>query len=80
MRAIVNVMTAPRVKLVAPDTEVRIAGVPWPAYKLVALAVGMFVLLIVGVVTMNPGPAVVAAAAAATVVWLGLAVFHSSDS
>jgi hypothetical protein len=80
MRAIVNVMTAPRVKLVTPDTEVRIAGVPWPAYKLVALAVGMVVLLIVGVVTMNPGPAVVAAAAAAPAVWLGLAVFHSSDS
>jgi hypothetical protein len=59
---------------------VRIAGVPWPAYKLIALAVGMLVLLIVGVVTTNPGPAVVAAAAAATVVWLGLAVFHSSDS
>jgi hypothetical protein len=79
MRAIVNVMTAPRVKLAASDAEVRIAGVPWPVYKLVALTVGILVLVVVGVVTMNPGPAVVAAAAAATVVWLGLAVFRSDD-
>jgi hypothetical protein len=72
-------MTAPSVKLVAPGTEVRIAGVPWPAYKLLALAVGMLVLVVVGVITMTPGPAVVAAAAAATVVWLGLSLFHASD-
>jgi hypothetical protein len=72
-------MTAPSVKLVTSGTEVRIAGVPWPVYKLVALAVGLLVLLVVGVVTMNPGPAVVAASAAATVVWLGLGLFQSSD-
>jgi hypothetical protein len=70
-------MTAPRVKLVTSGTEVRIAGVPWPVYKLVGLAVGMLVLVVVGVVTMNAGPAVVAAAAATTVVWLGLGLFHS---
>lgn len=70
-------MTAPRVKLVTSGTEVRIAGVPWPVYKLVALAVGTLVLVVVGVITMNAGPAVVAAAAAATVVWLGLGLFHS---
>jgi hypothetical protein len=29
--------------------------------------------------TMNPAPAVVAAAASATVVWLGLGLFHTSD-
>ncbi|KAA0084721.1 hypothetical protein CIW52_09280 [Mycolicibacterium sp. P9-64] len=61
------------------DTEVRIAGVPWPVYKLVALGVGLLVLLVVGVVTMNVGPSVVAAAAAGTVTWLGLGVFQSSD-
>jgi hypothetical protein len=71
-------MTAPSVKLVTSGTEVRIAGVPWPLYKLVALAVGMLVLLVVGAVTMNPGPAVVAAAAAGAVVWLGLSLFQSS--
>jgi hypothetical protein len=58
---------------------VRIAGVPWPVYKLVALGVGLLVLLVVGVVTMNPGTAVVTAAAAGTVAWLGLGVFQSSD-
>jgi hypothetical protein len=72
-------MTAPSVKLVTSGTAVRIAGVPWPVYKLVALAVGMLVLVVVGVVTTSLGPAVVAASAAATVVWLGLGSFHSSD-
>ena len=80
MRAIVKAMTAPSVKLVTSGTEVRIAGVPWPVYKLVALAAGLLVLLVVGIVTLNPGPAVVAAAAVAAVVWLGLGLFQSSDS
>jgi hypothetical protein len=80
MRAIVKDMTAPSVKLVASGTAVRIAGVPWPVYKLVALAVGMLVLVVVGVFTMSLGPAVVAASAAATAVWLGLGLFHSSDN
>lgn len=56
-------------------TEVRIAGVPWPVYKLVALAVGLVVLVIVGLATTTMGHAVVAAAASATVVWLALSVF-----
>ena len=60
-------------------TEVRIAGVPWPAYKLVALAVGLLVLVVVGVGDRTLGPAVVAGSATATVVWLGLGMFHSSD-
>jgi hypothetical protein len=60
-------------------TEVRIAGVPWPLYKLVSLAVGVVVLVFVGLVTMDPGPGVVAAAAAATAVWLGLSPFSRSD-
>ena len=71
-------MTAPSVKLVTSGADVRIAGVPWPLYKLIALAVGMLVLVVVGVATASVGPAVVAASAAATVVWLGLGVFHSS--
>jgi hypothetical protein len=71
-------MTAPSVKLVMSGADVRIAGVPWPLYKLIALAVGMLVLVVVGVATASVGPAVVAGSAAATVVWLGLGVFHSS--
>jgi hypothetical protein len=72
-------MTAPSVKLVTSGSEVRIAGVPWPVYKLVALAVGVLMFVIVGVVTTSLAPAVLSASAAATVVWLALGAVHSSD-
>ncbi|EHI14962.1 hypothetical protein KEK_00370 [Mycolicibacterium thermoresistibile ATCC 19527] len=49
---------------------VLIAGVPWPRYKLVALALGLLVFLVVGLVTLDAGPAVLLGAATATVVWL----------
>lgn len=52
------------------DDRVLIAGVPWPRYKLVALLVGLVVCAAVGVVTLQAAPAVLAGAAAATVVWL----------
>lgn len=51
-------------------TEISVAGVPWPTHKVVALIVGLLVLMAIGVVTTSLGPAVLAAAAAATVVWL----------
>jgi hypothetical protein len=51
--------------------EIPVAGIPWPAYKLYALAIGVVVLLLVGLITMSAGPAVLSAAAAASVVWLG---------
>ena len=57
-----------------------IAGVPWPLYKLVSIAVGVAVLLIVGIATASAVPAVVAAAASTTVVWLGLSLFQRSDN
>ncbi|MGV9803385.1 hypothetical protein ACWDTP_35570 [Mycobacterium sp. NPDC003449] len=60
------------------EREIPVAGVPWPAYKLIALAVGAMVLLIVGVVTMSAAPAVLASAGAATVVWLTLGLYTSS--
>jgi hypothetical protein len=60
--------------------EVSIAGVPWPVYKLLALAIGLVVLVIVAVVTGSAAPSVLAAAAAGTVVWLALSPFHSSES
>ncbi len=50
--------------------EVSIAGVPWPAYKVLALVVGFLVFAVVGVLTTSAGPAVLTAAAVATVVWL----------
>jgi hypothetical protein len=62
------------------STEVRIAGVPWPAYKLIALAVGALVLVVVGVATTCAAPAVLSGAAAAVVIWLGLGLFSSSDA
>jgi hypothetical protein len=59
--------------------EVSIAGVPWPVYKLLALAIGFMVLVIVAFATGSAAPAVLAAAAAGTVVWLALGPFQSSD-
>ncbi|MGV0836980.1 hypothetical protein [Mycolicibacterium thermoresistibile] len=52
------------------QTEVRIAGVPWPLYKVVSLAVFGLVFLVVGVVSMSAAAAVLSAATAATVVWI----------
>ena len=56
--------------------EVSIAGVPWPVYKLLALAIGLLVLVIVAVATSSAAPSVLAAAAAGTVVWLALSPFQ----
>jgi hypothetical protein len=61
-------------------TEVHIAGVPWPAYKVIALAMGALVAVVVGLTTMSAAPAVLSAAAAAVIVWLGLGLFSSSDA
>jgi choline-glycine betaine transporter len=59
--------------IVAPkNPEVPIAGVLWPHYKVVALITGLAVLLVVGIVTMNAAPAVLAGAAGGTAVWLVL--------
>ena len=51
-------------------TEVQIAGVPWPTYKVVALAAGLLVLFVVGVVTSSAATAVLAGAAVGAVVWI----------
>jgi hypothetical protein len=59
--------------------QVYIAGVPWPAYKLVALAVAAVTLVLVGLVTLSLGPAVVTASAVGTVVWLGMGALHRSS-
>jgi hypothetical protein len=58
--------------------EVSIAGVAWPVYKLLALAIGLLVLVIVAVATSSAAPSVLAAAAAGTVVWLALSPFSSA--
>jgi hypothetical protein len=59
--------------------EVCIAGVAWPIYKLLSLAIGLLVLVIVAVATGSAAPSVLAAAAAGTVVWLALSPFYRSD-
>ena len=58
--------------------EVSIAGVAWPVYKLLALAIGLLALVIVAVATSSAAPSVLAAAAAGTVVWLALSPFSSA--
>lgn len=58
------------------DSVVLVAGVPWPMYKLVALAVGILVLAVVGIVTMSAAPAVLTAAGVATLTWVTLGAFH----
>ena len=54
--------------------QVPIAGVPWPLYKLVALAVGLSAFVVVFLVTGSAAPAVLTAAAVTTVVWVAFAV------
>lgn len=58
--------------------EVSIAGVPWPVYKLLALAIGFVVLVIVAIATGSAAPSVLAAAASGTLVWLTLGAVRSS--
>lgn len=53
-------------------SEVSVAGVPWPVYKVVALVAGFLVALIVGALTTGTAPAVLSGAATGTVVWLAL--------
>jgi hypothetical protein len=60
------------------SAEVPIAGVPWPVYKLVALALGLLTLVVVFVVTASAAPAVLSAAAITTVVWVGFGVRRPS--
>jgi hypothetical protein len=69
--------TAEHIRSIASSktTEVTIAGVPWPLYKVAALVIGLIATLVVGVVTMNAAPAVLAGAAAGTLTWLALGVF-----
>jgi hypothetical protein len=55
--------------------EVRIAGVPWPTYKLVALLLGAVALGLVAVITASASTAVLTGAAVTTVFWTALGIF-----
>lgn len=59
-----------------PTSEISVAGVPWPAYKVLALLVGLVVFGVVLMSTASASPAVLGGAAAATVVWLGMGLLH----
>lgn len=58
--------------------QVPIAGVLWPAYKLVALAIGLITLLLVAAFTASAAAAVLTAAGTCTAVWLALGPLHPS--
>jgi uncharacterized membrane protein YqjE len=53
-------------------SQVLVAGVPWPVYKLVALVVGVVTLLVIGGATASAAAAVLTAAGTGTAVWLTL--------
>ncbi|AQA05592.1 hypothetical protein BVC93_28070 [Mycobacterium sp. MS1601] len=57
-----------------PASEIVVAGVPWPAYKVVALVIGLVVFGVVAVATASASPAVLGGAGVAFVLWhvLGL--------
>ncbi|MFF0455184.1 hypothetical protein [Nocardia africana] len=50
---------------------VRLAGVPWPVYKLEALALGVLLALILGLITGSAQLAVLVAAGFAALRWIG---------
>lgn len=54
--------------------EVSVAGVLWPAYKVVALAVGLLVLGLTAAITTTAAHAVLTGAAVSTVLWLVLGI------
>jgi hypothetical protein len=56
--------------------EVSIAGVPWPAYKVLALVVGFLMFAVVGVLTTTVGAGVLTGAAVGTLIWVGFGLTH----
>jgi uncharacterized membrane protein YqjE len=60
-----------------PRSHVLVAGVSWPVYKLVALAVGLVTLLVIAAATASAATAVLTAAGAGTAVWLVLGPLRS---
>ncbi|MCV7279436.1 hypothetical protein H7J88_07230 [Mycolicibacterium flavescens] len=55
--------------------DVNVAGVPWPAYKVIALVLGAVVALVVGVATTTAATAVLAGAGVGTVTWVVFSAF-----
>lgn len=59
---------------------VRIAGAPWPVYKLEAVALGALLALILGLITGSAELAVLVAAGAAALRWIAGAVAHRGNT
>jgi hypothetical protein len=76
-------MTGPALlrSFAAPNnSEVLVAGVPWPRHKLFAVLAGLVTLLLVGAVTASAAPAVLGGAGVAVMVGLALkALEHPHD-
>ena len=62
-----------------PASTVSIAGVPWPAYKVVALLIGLLVFAVVAVATTSAAPAVLSGAGVGMLAWLCLGAASSSN-
>lgn len=58
------------------SSDVLIAGVAWPRYKVFALVAGLLTLLLIGTVTTSAAAAVLGAAGVAVVVGLVLKTFQ----
>ena len=56
--------------------SVDVAGVPWPAYKVHALVVGLLATVVLGLATQSAEITVLAGAAITTAVWWALRVSH----
>lgn len=66
-----------RAVVARPATSLYVAGVPWPAYKVLSLLVGFLVFVLVGLATTSAAPAVLSGAGVATVLWLTLGLVCS---
>ena len=62
-----------------PAATVSIAGVPWPAYKVVSLVIGLLVFAVVAVATTTAAPAVLSGACVAALTWICLGAVGSSN-
>jgi hypothetical protein len=74
--------TAERLRSIAApnNSDVLIAGVPWPRHKLFAVIAGFVTLVLVGLVTTSAAPSVLGGAGVAIVVGLLLKVLSQPES
>lgn len=68
-----------RSTIASTGSPIRIAGVPWPVYKVVALVISLIVLVAVGIATASAASAVLTAAATGALVWVGLGLASHSN-